>query len=148
MAELSPPVLYELGFAPALEWLTEQISNQHDILINFKTKQIPPLVHEIQVLLFQATRELLMNVVKHAQTKTAVVKVSANGAIVKIEIRDHGKGFDSKRGFRTDVSGGGFGLFSIRERLKHFGGELHIRSKPGWGTKVTMTMPRLLNGNS
>lgn len=148
MAEMSPPVLYELGFAPALEWLAEQIAGQHDIFVDFRTNEIPPLIHEIQVLLFQSTRELLMNVVKHAKSKTAVVKATANGSIVKIEIRDQGKGFDTKQAFRTDVSYGGFGLFSIRERLKHFGGQLHIWSKPGRGTKVTITVPRLLDGDS
>jgi len=148
MTEMSPPVLYELGFIPALEWLTEQIGSQHNISIEFQEKNIPPLVHEIQVLLFQCTRELLMNIVKHAKTKAAAVKLSLNGSKLKIEVKDYGKGFDSRKIFRTDVSGGGFGLFSIRERLKHFGGELLIRSKPGQGTKVTMTVPRISNGNS
>ncbi len=147
MTEMSPPVLYELGFIPALEWLTEQIGT-HNISIEFQEKNIPPLVHEIQVLLFQCTRELLMNIVKHAKTKAAAVKLSLNGSKLKIEVKDYGKGFDSRKIFRTDVSGGGFGLFSIRERLKHFGGELLIRSKPGQGTKVTMTVPRISNGNS
>jgi PAS domain S-box-containing protein len=143
MAELSPPVLYELGFTPALEWLSEQIGSQHNISIEFQEQNIPPLIHEIQVLLFQCTRELLINIVKHAKTKKAAVKISQNGSTLKIEVEDYGKGFDSRQAFRTDVSGGGFGLFSIRERLKHFGGELHIRSKSGQGTKVVMTVPRL-----
>lgn len=147
MAEMSPPVLYELGFTPALEWLTEQIGSRHNILIEFQGNNIPPLIHEIQVLLFQCTRELLMNIVKHAKTKAAAVKLSLNGSKLKIEVKDYGRGFDSRKIFRTDVSSGGFGLFSIRERLKHFGGELHIISKPGRGAKVTMTVPKLSNGS-
>lgn len=140
MAEMSPPVLYELGFTPALEWLTEQIGIQHNISIELQAKNIPPLIHEIQVLLFQCTRELLMNVVKHSGAKTAVVKLSADDSRVKIEVMDDGMGFNVRQAFHTDVSGGGFGLFSIRERLKHFGGELSIRSKPSQGAKVTMTV--------
>lgn len=142
MAEMSPPVLHELGFAPALEWLTEQIGKQHGILIKFQTKYVAQMVHEIQVMLFQSTRELLMNVVKHASAKAVAVKVSTNGSNLEIEVRDDGKGFKIEQAFRTEIIGGGFGLFSVRERLRHFGGDLHIQSKPGRGTKVIMTVPR------
>jgi len=146
MAEMSPPVLYELGFVPALEWLTEKMEKQYDIVMNFEktASGSQPLVHEIQVLLFQATRELLMNVVKHAKSECAAVRFSDNGHRVRIEVTDNGIGFDKKQAFRTDISGGGFGLFSIRERLRHFGGELKILSKPGEGTRVVMTAPRVI----
>lgn len=142
MAEMSPPVLYELGFIPALEWLTDQIGKQNGIAAKFQGKHVPQMTHETQVMLFQCTRELLMNIVKHANSKAVVVKASADGSNIKIEIKDDGKGFDTRQAFATNVSGGGFGLFSIRERLKHFGGELHISSEPGQGTKVTMNVPR------
>ena len=142
MSEMSPPVLYELGFVPALEWLTEQIETQHGIAIDFKSSNgAQPLVHEIQVLLFQATRELLMNVVKHAKAGSATVKVSGNKNKVRVEVIDNGVGFDKYITFRPD-SNSGFGLFSIRERLRHLGGKLNIQSEPGKGTRVILTAPR------
>ena len=147
MAEMSPPVLNELGFIPALEWLTEQIQNQHGINIEFNAADgFTPLQHEIQVLLFQATRELLMNVVKHAGADKAIVKVSANKQKVRIEVIDDGRGFDKRQAFRTDVSSGGFGLFSIRERIRHFGGHLIIQTEEGKGTRVVMTAPLTRGG--
>jgi PAS domain S-box-containing protein len=148
MAEMSPPVLNELGFIPAMEWLTEQIENQHGIKVEFSTNGFTPLQHEIQVLLFQATRELLMNVVKHAKAHTALVKVSGGKQKVRIEIIDDGRGFDKRQAFRTDVSSGGFGLFSIRERLRHFGGHLIIQSEEGKGTRVVMTAPHTLEAHT
>ena len=36
---------------------------------------------------------------------------------------------------------GGFGLFSIQERLKHIGGRLEITSRPGEGTQMTLIAP-------
>lgn len=142
MAEMSPPVLNELGFMAAIEWLTEQIENQHGIKIELQAKNgLMPLQHEIQVLLFQATRELLMNVVKHSKAEKAFVKLSANKQKVRIEVIDDGKGFDKRQAFRTDVSCGGFGLFSIRERIRHFGGHLFIQSEEGKGTRVVMMVP-------
>lgn len=143
MSEMGPPVLYELGFIPALEWLTEHTGTQHNLPIVFKSKGKPLLKHEVQVLLFQATRELLNNILKHAHAKRVVVRISATGSNVTLEVKDNGKGFDQRRAFHTDVNGGGFGLFSIRERLRHFDGNLSICSKSGQGTKVTMTVPRI-----
>ncbi len=68
--KLSPPMLYELGLESAVEWLTEQIYEQHGIKCSFQDDEQPkPLSDEIRVLLFQVVRELLFNVVKHAQAR-------------------------------------------------------------------------------
>jgi PAS domain S-box-containing protein len=139
MAELSPPVLNEIGFIPALEWLTERVSDQNGISIQFdSTDDFHPLPHDIEVLLYQATRELLANIVKHAKAKSASVTVSRKNGGVQIEVSDDGVGLDkAKIGYHGDLSGG-FGLFSIQERMKHFGGEFSIRSRKGEGTRITM----------
>lgn len=145
MAELSPPLLYQLGFLPAMEWLAEQVASQNGLDIKFKGKIVSgPLAHEVQVLLFQSTRELLMNVVKHSNSKEAFVTVSQVGQFVRVTVRDNGAGFHGKISFREDNSG--FGLFSIRERLKHLGGHLAIESKPARGTRVTMVSPVSIEG--
>jgi signal transduction histidine kinase len=143
MAELSPPVLSELGFVPAIEWLTEQFSSQNGLDVKFKYINgidSNDLVHDMQVLLFQATRELLMNVVKHANSKKAMVVITDKKDTVRVTVKDDGVGFQGKVAFREDK--GGFGLFSVRERLKHLGGQLIIESKPNRGTRVTMISPR------
>lgn len=141
MAEMSPPVLYELGFSPAVEWLAEQISAQHDLDISVEAWDHEPSMHEVQVLLFQAARELLMNVVKHAKAEKAIVSIRGDKKNIRVTVKDDGSGFDGNVSFRTDSSSG-FGLFSIRERLKHLGGRLIIKSRPGGGTSVSITAPR------
>lgn len=149
MAEMSPPVLNELGFIPAIEWLTEQMESQHGINIEFDAAdRFTPLQREIQVLLFQATRELLMNIVKHAEADKAIIKISGDKKKVRIEVIDYGRGFDTRQAFSTDVSSGGFGLLSIRERIRHFGGHLLIQSEQGKGTRVALTAPRTLRDKS
>lgn len=149
MSELSPPVLNELGLIQALEWLTEQISKKHDLNILFESRtEELPLPRDIQVLLFQSTRELLMNVVKHAQARSATVKFSShNDHNMTIEVIDDGKGFDMKKTFKPDAKGG-FGIYGIRERLSHFGGQLAIKSKPGKGTTVLILLPREIESRS
>jgi PAS domain S-box-containing protein len=140
MSEMSPPVLYELGFIPALEWLADQVGSHNNINIRLKGNCAVALNHDVQVLLFQAVRELLLNVVKHAQAKEALVAVTGDQKCVRITVKDNGKGFDGKISFRTETNRG-FGLFSIRERLKHLGGKLVINSNPGHGTRVVIVAP-------
>jgi len=143
MAEMSPPVLNELGLKSALEWLTEQTSKQYGICGNFesRSRSFVLMSREIEILLFQATRELLMNVVKHSKAKNATVKFSSRGQKVRIEVSDDGTGFDIKKTFQPDLKGG-YGLYSIRERLRHIGGQLSIKSKPGQGTTIIVSAPR------
>lgn len=142
MAEMSPPVLNELGLKHALEWLTEQIGTQHGINMKFESSnEGMPLGHEVEVLLFQAARELMMNVVKHADAKNAALKFSNDAKKLCVEITDDGRGFDMKKNFQPGLKGG-YGLYSIRERLQHIGGQLAIRSKPGRGTTVLILVPR------
>lgn len=143
MAEMSPPVLNELGLECALEWLAEQVGTTHGIKVNFRSRNrgsdisIP---RDIEVLLFQSTRELLMNVVKHAHARSATVKFNNNGRKLRIEVSDNGIGFDVRNSFEPDLQGG-YGLYSIRERLRHIGGQLEISSKPGQGTRVIIMTP-------
>lgn len=142
MSEMSPPVLYELGFIPALEWLAEQIGSQNNLNIKVKSHNGNyNLTHDVQVMLFQAVRELLMNIVKHSGAKEALISVADDQKGFRVTVRDTGKGFDGKISLHAHQSGG-FGLFSIRERLKHIGGKLVINSSPGRGTRVIMVAPR------
>lgn len=145
MVEMSPPVLNELGLVPALEWITEQIGAKHGIKVSFNifdSQRAVSLPHETEILLFQATRELLMNVVKHAHAKTAAVGLFSDDQKIRIEIKDDGSGFDVKEAFQPDLKGG-FGLYSIRERLRHICGRMVIKSRPGQGTTVLISAPQI-----
>ncbi|MDJ0781883.1 MAG: CHASE4 domain-containing protein [Desulfosarcinaceae bacterium] len=140
--ELSPPVLYELGLEAALEWLSEQFAQQHDLSIRFEDDGQPkPLDASVRVFLFQATRELLFNVVKHAQASQVRVAVQRVDGAIRIAVNDNGLGFDAGRPASSADTNGGFGLFSIRERFHHLGGRLVIRSEPGKGSRLVLTAP-------
>jgi len=137
--ELSPPVLYELGFEPAIEWLIRQTRQQHGLTADFKTDGRPkPLAHDVRVLLFQAVRELLVNVAKHANAGNVTVSTRRVGGEIRVSVEDDGVGFDTSKISAQDYKTGGFGLFSIRERLRSIGGRLDIDSRPGLGTCVTL----------
>ncbi len=140
--ELSPPVLYEFGFEAAVEWLAERIQEQYQIQIQIQNDQkLKPLSDDVRVLLFQGVRELLINVVKHAHTKRAAVRIMRQGHNINVLVEDYGKGFDVAGMDTNCIKPGGFGLFNIRERLKHFGGNVMIDSAPDQGTRITLIVP-------
>jgi signal transduction histidine kinase len=139
---LSPPVLYTFGLEAAVEDLAEQSSKEHNFRCDFICGvNSMPMSNEVQVLLYRAVRELLANIAKHAMANTVKIALNRVDNMVKITIEDDGVGFD--QGKAGDVSDElkGFGLFSIRERLSHFGGSFEIQSGLGRGTKVMLTAP-------
>ncbi|MBI5552032.1 MAG: AAA family ATPase [Desulfobacterales bacterium] len=144
--DLSPPVLYDLGLGAALEWLVDQMREQYRIAMVFKEDPAPkPVDESVRVLAFQAARELLFNIVKHAYAHHAWVTLNRQDEQIHIEIEDDGIGLHASMQNRSKTrKGGGFGLFSIQERLKHFGGHLEISSEPGKGTRMTLIAPMKL----
>ncbi len=139
---ISPPILYELGLDAALEWLTEQFSTQNDLKVRFETDhQSRAVSQELEILLFQAVNELLFNVVKHAQAEEVNVSLWNDGNFLKVGVDDDGRGFDFEQRNHRSQGKGGFGLFSIRERLKPFNGWLEVQSSPGEGAQVTVSVP-------
>ena len=140
--EISPPILYDLGLEPALEWLVENLQKQHGIAAEFRDdRQEKPLEHDLKILLFQSVRELLTNIVKHAAAHQVIVTVRRKESMVEIAVRDDGIGFDAGIIEMRSARNIGFGLFSIRERLEHLGGGLTVESRPGIGSLITITAP-------
>lgn len=141
-SELSPPILYELGLEPALEWLVETTEQRHGIRGSYTSDgKHKPVSNEVQVMVFQAVREMLVNTAKHAAAKTVTVSTTCDGDQLVVEVFDDGRGFDPAALRSSPDAQPGFGLFSIRERLRHLGGTLEVRSRPGEGTHVVLRAP-------
>ncbi|MHC4719961.1 MAG: sensor histidine kinase, partial [Planctomycetota bacterium] len=141
--ELSSPVLYELGFEKAVVgWLRRQIEKKHGIATEFEDDgQDKPLDEDVRVLLFRNVRELLINVVKHAQAQKVKVTIAKVDEKIYVTVEDDGVGFDAEKTAAMVGETGGFGLFSIRERMEQLGGRLKIASEPGHGSRMTIIAP-------
>ena len=144
--ELSPPVLFELGLSSAVEWLAERLQ-EHGLRVEVAEDGAGIVSDDVAALLFRCIRELLLNVVKHAQAGTASVLIQHLHCSVRIEVADDGQGFDISES-DLDEAGQRFGLFSIRERLDYFGGRFEIDSAPGSGTRCLLVSPLSLEGES
>ncbi len=140
--ELSPPVLYELGFEAALEWLCEKMQRDYNITFQFNSQgDIKTIDTNISIMMFRATRELCINAIKHGNPDMVSVRLIKKEDYAQIRVSDNGSGFMPELVNRSNT----FGLFSIRERLKHIGGDINIDSKIGEGALVTLTFPLEIN---
>ena len=89
-----------------------------------------------RLILFRSLRELLINAAKHARARRICVKLERGERCIKVSVQDDGVGM------RSDVvDQAGFGLFSIRDRLRHVSGSMHIDSAPNRGTTVCLCVP-------
>jgi PAS domain S-box-containing protein len=138
--EISPPVLYDYGLSVALDWLAGHTAERHELAVEFSEEgDTSDLDQDRQVNLYRACRELLINVVKHAGAKHVNIKLSRQNGAVSLVVEDDGKGFDPASLERGGA--GGFGLFSLRERLEPLGGSLKVESIAGDGSRLTVSMP-------
>jgi len=144
MNDISSPILYEMGLLAAVQNLAEQASASYGLRVSHDlTGEFGNLELEFTVMIYQAVKELLNNVSKHSQARNASVRLVAEDTAVRAIVADDGRGFEV-----GDVGlprrEGGFGLFSIRERVKSFNGSMLIDSAPGKGTVVTVVLPTSL----
>ena len=142
--QMRPPVLASAGLVSALRWLGDEFLRDYSLDVKFDCKgcgsSLEELKFEISSSLFQIIRELLLNVVKHSGGKTVMLSLNLTPSHLQVSIMDNGKGFDSKKQPRISPKGG-FGLYSIRQKIEYLGGSFQVESKPGAGTSVEISLP-------
>ena len=147
MAELSPPILQEHGLPAGLKWLGEQMQRRGlTVTVDIVDAAGWSLPEDSAVLLFQSVRELLMNALKHADSKEVAVRLERGEGNLRIEVRDDGVGFDlaaatAAVATNPTAMSSKFGLFSIRERMTSLGGWFDLQSAPGQGTTAILALP-------
>jgi PAS domain S-box-containing protein len=144
-AELSPPALQEKGLTAGLEWLGREMHKKHGLRVDVRAEAgVEPGAESVRFFLYEAVRELLFNVVKHAGSSRARVSTSRLGMDeIRVVVEDSGAGFDVGRLEAGELGSSGFGLFSIRERLSYLGGRLTVESEVGRGARFTIVAPFL-----
>jgi CheY-like chemotaxis protein len=115
---------------------------RHGLQVSTTIDGEPFVLSENQaVLLFQSARELLLNVVKHAATDQATLRLESRRGELRISVEDEGRGFDSAGLKESATSANTFGLFSIRERMESLGGHVEMMARPKQGTRVALILP-------
>jgi signal transduction histidine kinase len=139
--EMSPPALYNLTFIAAIKWLAESILRGNnidvDVIGNGQEIQLP---EPAKVLLFKTVRELLVNIVKHAQAGYVKIELKVVNDSLSMTIHDNGIGLAACQS-NGETKKDGFGLLNIRERLTYLGGQFEINSNQGQGTTARLQIP-------
>lgn len=140
--ELSPPVLEKAGLSAAVAWLIQQTRERFDLDVRCEDDgRAKPLREVKRVLIYEAVRELLLNMAKHADARHGCVRLSREDDHIRVTVEDDGRGFDTATLGEPAGPQRGFGLFSIGERLRYFDGDLSIDSAPSRGTRIQLHVP-------
>ena len=122
--------------AEALGALARQFTADTGVRIHAQLSDVGPLPADAESELFRIASEALTNVRKHARAHEASVKLDTARGRLRLTIADDGVGFHLRGARRR-----GFGLAGIEDRARLLGGRASIRTAPGRGTTVTVTVP-------
>jgi len=138
---LHPPLLDELGLASALRWYVEEFSQRSQIKVAMEIpSELGRLPTEVETAIFRVTQECLTNMHRHSASKTASIRIHAEGSSLILEARDSGKGIPPEKLRPGSYGLSGVGFRGMIERLRYLGGDLTVHSD-SHGTVVTATLP-------
>jgi PAS domain S-box-containing protein len=137
-SELRPAILDDFGLVTALEWQSEEFERRFSIPVTFHStvKQIE-VPSALATGLFRTYQESLTNVARHANAKQVISSLELLNGDIRLIIADNGKGFDTRHNGQKKT----LGLLGMKERVLMMDGDLEIKSEPGRGTTITITVP-------
>ena len=140
--QISPPLLESLGLAPAIAKLAHDMGEMHGFTVRIDEPQVmPELSRSVRSTLYRIVRELIVNIVKHADAHTVTIVSTYDGEYVGISVMDDGRGFDLAQLEATVSANSSFGLFHVRQRITLLGGGLNVYTAPGEGSVCSIRIP-------
>lgn len=136
IAQLRRSPLEHHSLAEGLGMLSRRFTADTGVRVRLDIADVGPLSSEIESELFRIAGEALTNTRKHAQAREASVRLAAARRRLRLVVGDNGRGFSVRR-----ARAAGFGLSGIEDRARSIGGRAVIRSTPGRGTTITVTVP-------
>lgn len=130
-----------LGLVAASQSFCREVSERHNVTIDFTAEGIPSAVpEEVALCLFRILQESLTNGIKHSGARHFEAELRHSAGEIRLTVRDRGAGFDANEAINTK----GLGLISMRERVSLVGGTFSITSKPMAGTEITVRVPAMV----
>jgi len=140
---LHPPFLDEAGLISALRWYAAGFADRSGIAVDL---DLPPaferLPRDVEIALFRVVQEALINIHRHAESPSAVIRLRGDRHQLTLSIEDRGRGMPPELIAQLPGGGGAFGvgIAGMRERLEQLGGSLDIESNER-GTLVHARVP-------
>lgn len=141
--DLRPMSLDDLGLIPTIQRYVSNYQDETGIETCFRASgnysDISPV---ISLTTFRIAQEALNNVKKHAQAKNVVINLSLSESTLSLYVSDDGKGFNlDEVNKRSYDNSGGFGLYSMKERVELLSGTFELQSNIGQGTRLMIEIP-------
>jgi signal transduction histidine kinase len=140
--DLSPPLLDDVGLAPAIRAHLERTATPQELRIDLETAGLDDrLPAEVETAAFRVVQESLTNAMRHSEARRVEISVRREAGQLRLIVHDDGRGFDVAEARRAAGRGEHFGVVGMTERVKGLGGTLEVRSSPGHGTEVRASLP-------
>jgi signal transduction histidine kinase len=135
---LRPTLLDNVGLVAALRWLTDETLRRQGIACEEQyPESLPELTPDARIAVFRVIQESLMNIVKHAKAKSVLIRITLEGDLLSVMVRDDGVGIDEGR-IETPQS---HGLLGMRHRIESLDGSLSVKSLgPNVGTECRFSL--------
>ncbi|MEZ5646757.1 MAG: PAS domain S-box protein [Burkholderiaceae bacterium] len=139
ITDLRPSILDHQGLWAALEWQAQEFVASAELALDWSmdVDERLALPEPMAMAIFRIFQEMLSNVGRHAQASALIVNVRVEGDTLWLELEDNGRGALPEAFEAADA----WGVMGMRERARHFGGDVTIRSAPGEGTHMNLTLP-------
>jgi len=137
-SNLRPSILDDLGLIAALEWHSQEVEKRAEIKVNFCADMSEPEMSVTMATgIFRIYQEALTNAVRHANAHEIASSLELKDNHLILKIKDDGQGMDPKIvGTKKTL-----GLIGIKERTFVLGGKYDLKSEPGKGTEVQVSIP-------
>jgi two-component system NarL family sensor kinase len=144
VGQLHPAVLEQAGLLAAVRDLAQGYANRGHFAVTVDGEGWDERTRTgSDALLYSTARELLGNIVKHADANEVTIRLEHRDGRVVLQISDDGRGIRPDA-LAESVRGGHIGLESRRVRLEGAGGALHVSTGPGAGTTIRAEVPALI----
>jgi two-component system sensor histidine kinase DegS len=139
---LRPRIIDDLGLVAAVEWVAEDLEKDQEIKVSVEASGLErPLSPEARIVLFRIAQEALNNIRKHSRATQVNIRIKGAEDSITMTVSDNGQGFEVPGRAEEMVSAGRLGLMGMHERARLLDGNLEIKSTPGCGTELTVTLP-------
>jgi two-component system sensor histidine kinase UhpB len=139
---LRPPQLDSVGLAGALEMLAEQQNAATGIAIECRVRGLAPRPSpEVECAGYRIVQEAINNAARHGKPARIRIEAESRDGMLVLAIHDDGSGFDPAEARARAERQGSLGLLGMSERAELAGGRFELRSAPGTGTDITVTLP-------
>lgn len=139
---LRPITLDDLGIEASLQSLCQEFSERTRIEVTCDfDKFVKRLTPDIELALYRMLQEALHNIEKHSSASKVFVDLRKLKDVVEFRVRDNGRGFNLEKYKESNKKMKRLGLIGMKERAEFVNGKLSVRSSPGKGTEISITIP-------